>query len=155
MNDTANLPNRAHGTNSNLPSWPLLFAAWMIALVSTLGALFIGEVMGQTPCVLCWYQRVFMFPLSVMLAIACYRSDTSIWRYALPLAAAGWLIAAYHVLVYFGVIPEAMAPCSSTGPSCASTEMTIFGGMPIPLLSLSAFTLIAVLLAFTAQRHAP
>jgi disulfide bond formation protein DsbB len=74
-------------------SWPLLFAAWVIALVATLGALFIGEVMGQTPCVLCWHQRIFMFPLAVLLAIACFRSDPGIWRYALPLAAIGWLIA--------------------------------------------------------------
>ena len=76
--------------------WLLLFAAWSVALVSTLGALFIGEVMGQAPCVLCWFQRVFMFPLAVILAIACYRSDTGIWRYALPVAVPGGLIAAFR-----------------------------------------------------------
>ncbi|MGV8637645.1 disulfide bond formation protein B, partial [Pseudomonas aeruginosa] len=49
-------------------SWNLLLLAWLVALVSTLSALFIGEVMGQAPCVLCWFQRAFMFPLAVVLA---------------------------------------------------------------------------------------
>ena len=75
------------GNVSDARAWPLLFAAWVVALVSTLGALFIGEVMGQAPCVLCWFQRAFMFPLAVILAVACYRSDAGIWRYALPVAA--------------------------------------------------------------------
>lgn len=51
--------------------WGFLFAAWVTSLLSTFGALFIGEVMGQTPCLLCWYQRAFMFPLTVILAVAC------------------------------------------------------------------------------------
>ena len=61
-----------------------LIGAWLIALVSTLGALFLGEVMGRTPCVLCWYQRIAMFPLAVVLGIACYLSDLNVRRYALP-----------------------------------------------------------------------
>jgi len=59
-------------------SLDLLLAAWIVALLSTLGALFIGEVMGQAPCNLCWFQRSFMFPLAVMLAVACYISDTGV-----------------------------------------------------------------------------
>ena len=84
----------------------LLYAAWIVALAATFGALFIGEVMGQAPCVLCWHQRVFMFPLAIILGIACYRSDSGVWRYALPLAALGWVVAVYHALQYFGVIPS-------------------------------------------------
>lgn len=131
-----------------------LFTAWIAALVATLSALFIGEVMGQTPCLLCWYQRIFMFPLAFVLAVACYRSDSLVYQYALPLAGIGWLIAAYHCLVYFGVISEALVPCSSAGPSCASAEMTIFGGVPIPLLSLIAFTVIVTSLSLVARRQA-
>lgn len=122
--------------------------------MATLSALFIGEVMGQVPCVLCWYQRIFMFPLAILLAIACYRSDGSAWRYALPLAGIGWLIAVYHCLVYFGLISEALVPCSTTGPSCASAEMTVLGGVPIPLLSLAAFTIVAAALSLIARRSA-
>jgi len=132
----------------------LMFAAWVVALAATFGALFIGEVMGQTPCVFCWHQRVFMFPLAIILGIAYYRSDSGVWRYALPLAALGWLVAAYHTLQYFAVIPEGLVPCSSTGPSCSSADMTILGGMPIPLMSLAAFSAIAVLLALIPRRHA-
>lgn len=136
-------------------SWLLLFGSWLIALTATLGALFIGEVMGQAPCVLCWHQRIFMFPLAVILAIACLRSDMGVWRYALPLGLIGWSIAAFHMLQYVGVIPAALTPCTAGGPSCSGEGMTILGGVPIPALSLLAFTAIAVLLSLTTRRPAP
>ncbi len=145
------MPSTADSQASSV--WPLLFAAWLVALFSTLGALFIGEVMGQTPCVLCWFQRAFMFPLALVLAVACYRLDAGAWRYALPLAATGWLLAAYHLLLYLGVIPEAIEPCGA-GPSCASADMTVLGGLLIPLLSLGAFSAIAVLLFLIRSKTA-
>ena len=131
--------------------WSFLFAAWVIALASTLGALFIGEVMGQAPCLLCWWQRAFMFPLAVILAVACFRSDFSIWRYALPLATIGWAIAAYHTLLYFGVLTQAIEPCGA-GPSCSGAGMTILGGLPLPLVSVAAFTAIAIFLVPLSRR---
>ncbi|MGI0644537.1 MULTISPECIES: disulfide bond formation protein B [Pseudomonadaceae] len=133
-------------------SWNLLLIAWLVALVSTLSALFIGEVMGQAPCVLCWFQRAFMFPLAVILAIACYHSDFAIWRYALPLAAIGAALALAHTLLYAGLIPQPIQPCTATGPSCSGSDMTIFGGMPLPVLALLAFALIAVLLIIIRRR---
>ena len=133
-------------------SWNLLLIAWLVALVSTLSALFIGEVMGQAPCVLCWFQRAFMFPLAVILAIACYYSDFAIWRYALPLAAIGAALALAHTLLYAGLIPQPIQPCTATGPSCSGSDMTIFGGMPLPVLALLAFALIAVLLIIIRRR---
>lgn len=132
-------------------SWILLFVAWIIALAATLGALFVGEVMGQTPCNLCWHQRVFMFPLAIILAVATFREDAGIWRYALPIAAVGGLIAAFHTAVYTGIIPEGIKPCVQ-GPSCASADMTILGGVPLPVLSLVSFTAIAILLALAHRR---
>ncbi|CAE6952848.1 disulfide bond formation protein B [Pseudomonas marincola] len=69
--------------------WGLLLAVWLLALAATLAALFIGEVMGKTPCVLCWFQRIFMFPLAVMLTVACYRADFAVWLFALSLAVIG------------------------------------------------------------------
>ncbi len=125
--------------------WILLVAAWVVALLSTLGALFIGEVMGQVPCNLCWFQRAFMFPLAVVLGVAALLDDRGVWRYALPLAAIGLLIAAYHLLLYVGVIPPALEPCGE-GPSCSSANMRIFGHVPIPLLSLACFAAITGLL---------
>ncbi|MGH8436984.1 MAG: disulfide bond formation protein B [Pseudomonas sp.] len=146
MNETS-IASRAHGL------WGLLLLAWAIALLSTLGVLFIGEVMGQAPCVLCWFQRAFMFPLAVILAVACYISDFGVWRYALPLAVSGWFIALWHSLLYGGVVPESIKPCGA-GPSCSSADMTILGGIPLPLLSLGAFTLIVVILFLIRRRSA-
>ena len=132
-------------------AWALLLTAWIIALISTLAALFIGEVMGQAPCNLCWFQRAFMFPLAVMLAVSCYVSDATVWRYGLPIAALGWLVALYHTLLYAGIIPAELAPCGE-GPSCSSAAMLIFGSVPIPLLSLGAFTIITALLVLVRRR---
>ncbi len=133
--------------------WLLLYAAWGIALVATLGALFIGEVMGQAPCVLCWYQRAFMFPLAVILAIACFRSDGSVWHYALPMAVLGGLVASFHTLQYLELIPQALEPCGA-GPSCTGANMTILGTIPIPILSLGAFGAIGALLILLRKRLA-
>ena len=125
--------------------WQMLFLAWAIALASTLAVLFIGEIMGQKPCVLCWYQRAFMFPLAVILGVACYLYDPRVWRYALPLSIFGWLFAAYHTLLVAGVIPTALVPCGE-GVSCTSDDMMIFSVVPIPLLSVGAFSAIIILL---------
>ena len=126
-------------------AWLMLLLAWMVALVSTLAVLFIGEIIGQAPCVLCWYQRAFMFPLAVVLGVACFRSDPDIWRYGLPLAAIGGAFAAYHTLLVAGIIPTPLVPCGE-GISCTSEDMMIFRVVPIPLLSTGAFAAIAVLL---------
>ncbi|GLK90390.1 disulfide bond formation protein B [Pseudomonas turukhanskensis] len=141
-------------TKRSSNTWWLLLAAWLLALASTLAVLFVGEVMGQAPCVLCWFQRAFMFPLVVILGVACYLNDFSAWRYALPVAATGWLIALYHSLLYSGVITESLKPCGA-GPSCSGADMTILGGLPLPLLSLGVFTLIIILLIQIRRRLLP
>lgn len=132
-------------------SWLPMYGAWLIALVSTLGALFIGEVMGQAPCDLCWYQRVFMFPLVAVTGVAALRSDSAAWLYALPLAVIGWLVAGFHNLLYFGIVPTAIKPCGD-GPSCSGEGMTLFGTLPLPLLSLAAFSIIIALLLVVRRR---
>ena len=122
-----------------------LFAAWAVALIATLSVLFIGEVLGQTPCILCWYQRAFMFPLAVILGIAAWRADFTIRIYAIPLAIIGAGIALWHLGLFMGLIPEAIQPCTADGPSCTD-ENQLFLGMPIPLLSFAAFSAIIILL---------
>lgn len=128
-----------------------LHGAWVVALVATLGALFVGEVMGQVPCVLCWYQRIAMFPLAVLLGIAAFRGDWGVQPYALPLAVAGFAVAAFHGLLYAGIVPETIEPCGA-GPSCASADMTILGILPLPFLSLAAFATISLLLTIPFDR---
>lgn len=122
-----------------------LFAAWVIALSATLAVLFIGEVLGQAPCNLCWFQRTFMFPLAVILSIAVWKVDLSIWRYAAPLAILGGAVALYHSLLYAGIVPAPIVPCTASGPSCTDDAMLIFG-LPIPFLSLLMFSAILALL---------
>ena len=134
--------------------WTLLGCAWLLALTATFAALFIGEVMGQAPCVLCWFQRAFMFPLVLVLGVACLLSDAGVWRYALPLAVMGWLIALYHNLLYFGLIPADIQPCGA-GPSCSGDDMTLFGVMPLPLLSLGVFSLMIFVLVLIRRRVTP
>lgn len=134
--------------------WSLLLIAWLLALVSSLVVLFVGEVMGQAPCVLCWFQRAFMFPLVVVLGVACWVCDTSVWRYGLPLAAAGWLLAFFHNLLYFGFVTESLQPCGA-GPSCSGADMTILSGLPLPLLSLGVFSLLLILLEILRRRVTP
>ncbi|SDS27889.1 disulfide bond formation protein DsbB [Halopseudomonas litoralis] len=141
-------------SKASFDPWVLLLLAWLLALFATLAALFIGEVMGQVPCVLCWFQRAFMFPLAVILAVACYRSDFDSWRYALPLAGIGALLALGHSLLYAGLIPQRIQPCNATGPSCSDANMTILGGIPLPLLALGTFVAIAILLLIIRRRTA-
>ncbi|MCG7362976.1 disulfide bond formation protein B [Roseomonas sp. ACRSG] len=131
-------------------AWAILFAAWALALIASLGALFIGEVMGQALCSLCWHQRTFMFPLAVLLAVACYRSDTGIWRYVLPLATIGWLVAGWHSLLFYGVVSEAIQPCAASGPSCSGDAMML-GWAPLPMLSFLTFSAILILMTLLAR----
>ena len=132
--------------------WPPLFAAWLLSLTATAGALFLGEVMGMTPCVLCWYQRIAMFPLVLVLGLGLLDSDPRCLRYAWPLAGIGWALAAYHGLVFFGWVAEGLVPCGKGG-SCADADLQVAGMVPIPLLSLLAFTGILLLLGLAGLRR--
>ena len=134
--------------------WAPLFAAWLLALAASLAVLFVGEVMGQAPCSLCWFQRAFMFPLAIVLGVACLRQDATAWLYALPLALGGLLLAGFHSLLYLGLVPERITPCSQ-GVPCSGADMTILGGLPLPVLALATFGTIAVLLLLSRPRTTP
>lgn len=131
--------------------WTLLLMAWLMATTATLGALFIGEVMGMTPCVLCWYQRIFMFPIAIVLGIACFTDDRRGAIYALALALGGLTMAGYHTLLVAGLIPKAWVPCSA-GVSCADQKLEILNGVQIPWLSLAAFLALVILLVIYLRK---
>jgi disulfide bond formation protein DsbB len=135
-------------------SWSLLLAAWVIALLATAGALFIGEVMLMVPCSLCWHQRIFMFPLAIVLGLACWREDRHGALYAWPLAFGGTLVALYHTLLVAGVVPKTWTPCQG-GVSCADQKLDILDGLQIPWLSLLAFVLILGLLTLFLRKTTP
>lgn len=127
------------------------YAAWFVALVATLGSLFFSEVMGFVPCSLCWYQRIFMYPIAVLLTMGVFRNDIHSIRCSFPLVIIGWGFAFYHNLLMWGVIPESASPCRS-GVPCSARYIEYFGFVTIPFLSWVAFSLL-VLLLFPQRRH--
>lgn len=128
----------------------LMLIAWLVSLVATAAALFIGEVMGRVPCVLCWYQRIAMFPLVVVLGAGVLRQDHAMVLPALVLAAAGWFVAGYHTLLYWGWIDPAITPCGS-GPSCKQAVLQVLGAFDLPFVSWLAFTVIVLALAVSLK----
>lgn len=129
-------------SNSN---WNILFICWLIATVSTLGSLFFSEIMNFPPCSMCWYQRIFMYPLVLLFLTGLFPFDKNIIKYTLPLSLFGCGFAFYHTLVYSGYITKSMQPCSQ-GVSCSETYLDVFGFITIPMLSLIAFSTIVALL---------
>jgi disulfide bond formation protein DsbB len=126
-------------------AWPLVFACWLVAASSTLGALFFSEVMELPPCTLCWYQRIFMFPLVLVLPMGLFPFDAKVVRFALPLAVAGWAVSIFQVLLVAGWIPESIRPCSR-GVPCSEVQIEWLGFVNIPLLSFLAFSTMNALL---------
>lgn len=122
-----------------------LYGAWSAALLSMVGSLYFSNVMNLPPCVLCWYQRIAMYPLVVILAVGIVKKDRNVSLYALPLAIIGFIIAIYHNLLYYNILPESIAPCTA-GISCTTKLIKVFGFIDIPMLSLLGFAFIVVLL---------
>jgi len=141
----------ARSAQKSDPNWNIVFLCWLIAGTSTLGSLFFSEIMLFAPCVLCWYQRIFMFPLAIILLVGLFPFDKNIVKYALPFAAGGWLVALYHALLYSGVIPESLQPCAQ-GVSCKEVYINLLGFITIPMLSLMAFSAIIALLLILRRR---
>lgn len=133
--------------------WGLLFVGWLLAVVSTVGSLFFSEVMDYVPCVLCWYQRIPMYALAVILGIALVTQDVNVVKYAQPLALIGVALAAFHCLLYLGYVPKGIQPCSQDIP-CSEVKLQVWGFITIPLMSLTAFLAIVVVL-FLLKRSKP
>lgn len=131
--------------------WWLIFACWLIAMAALFGSLFFSEVMGLEPCVLCWWQRIFIYPLAVLFLVGLFPLDRSVVRYTLPLAVIGLGFAVYHYLVYSGFIPESLQPCSEK-LSCAEINLELMGFITIPMLSIYAYSVIIVLLLIFRKR---
>lgn len=126
----------------------LPYLAWITALVATAGSLFFSEVMQLPPCVLCWYQRIAMYPLVLIIGSGIIIRDGSRMKsYALPICLAGLAVSIYHNLLYYGILPESVAPCVE-GISCTSRQIEWLGFITIPLMALTAFVGTALCLIF-------
>ena len=136
-------------------NWTLLFLCWLLVSASATISLFFSSVMEYQPCVLCWYQRIFLFPLILIFAVGLFPAfDRGVIKYALPLTIAGGLTALYHTLLYAGIIPENIQPCSQ-GVSCTEEYIELFGFISIPMMSFFAFSTLVALLIILKRRTSP
>jgi len=131
------------------------YGVWAVSLVATLGSLFFSEVMELPPCTLCWYQRIAMYPIAILMPVALLNDEAAKFtKYVATLAAVGLAIAVYHNLLYYGVIPESIVPCKA-GISCTSRQIEWLGFITIPFLSLVAFALVLLLLKINPSKRGP
>jgi hypothetical protein len=124
----------------------LLLLAWLTALGATLGSLYYSDVVGFRPCLLCWYQRIAMYPLVLILGAGVIRGEAGVWRYGLPLSVVGLVIAVYHVAVQYRPALDVVT-CDASAP-CTVRYVAAYGFVSIPFMAACGFLLIsAVLLA--------
>jgi disulfide bond formation protein DsbB len=124
--------------------------AWLVALGSTAGSLYFSEVADYIPCTLCWYQRIAMYPLALILGIATFRRDRAVRWYAIPLASVGALISTYHWLIERYPDLEAGGTCSAVVP-CTVPWFTEFGFVTLAFMAFSGFVFIIVSLSLRTQ----
>jgi disulfide bond formation protein DsbB len=120
---------------------PLTFA---VAAVATAGSLYFSEVAGYIPCRLCWFQRIAMYPISVVALVALIRRDRGARWYVLPLAVIGAAVSAYHVMIEWGWLNDSES-CALFGPSCADVWFEAFGFVTLALMAFAGFVSIIVL----------
>src|SRR5215467_2605585 len=127
-----------------------LWLAFVVSGTAMAGSLFFSEVAHFVPCELCWYQRICMYPLSILTLLAALATDYRVVRYLLPLPLVGAGISAYHLLVENGVVAQSSACLVSAPGGCATKWINEFGYMTIPTLALTGFVLLIELLTLAA-----
>lgn len=119
----------------------LIYLAWAQAVFATLASLYLSEVMGFPPCNLCWYQRIAMYPLIVILTAGIVTADPRVRNYVIPISLIGLVISGYHSLLYYDYIPTGLTACSS-GIPCEARWIEWLGFAGIPFAAFTAFTVI-------------
>ena len=127
-----------------------LWAAFVVAAIATGGSLFFSEIAHFVPCELCWFQRICMYPLSIVTLLAALRGDHPVARHLLPLPIVGACVSVYHLLVENGVVEQAKACLASAPGGCATKWIDEFGWITIPTLALTAFVLLIAFLGLAA-----
>jgi disulfide bond formation protein DsbB len=120
-----------------------LLLGFLVSLGSVVGSLLYSEVIGYTPCVLCWIQRVFLYPQAVLFGLALIKKDYKILDYSLVLSILGAIVALYHSYTQLG--GTGITPCTASGGSCAKVFVLEYGYVTIPMMALTAFALLIVL----------
>jgi disulfide bond formation protein DsbB len=124
-------------------------SAFLVALTSMTGSLYLSEIKGFTPCIMCWYQRILMYPQTFILGSALINKRRDSYLYVLPMTVLGIFFSAYHY--YLQMNPEQLAPCTTVGfsVSCSERFTTNYGYITIPWMALSAFVLITFFILVT------
>jgi disulfide bond formation protein DsbB len=123
-----------------------VWLAWVVALVATVGSLMYSEAFHYVPCRLCWFQRIAMYPLAVVLLVGAIRREAAVRFYVIPIALIGLVISIYHNVLQFFPTLEG-ASCDPLVP-CSARSIEVFGFMDLPFMAGAGFIVIAVLLAF-------
>ena len=119
-----------------------LWAAFVVAAIATGGSLFFSQVAGFPPCELCWFQRICMYPLSILLLLMAWSGDNRAARYLFPLPIVGACVSIYHLLIENKVIKEPTACLASAPGGCGVKWINEFGYITIPTLALTGFLLL-------------
>lgn len=127
------------------------YLAWTIVLLATAISLYLSDALGFVPCNLCWYARILMYPLVVIIGVGIIRRERQWVAYAAPLVGTGWLLELYHSLLQWGVIPETLTRCVASVP-CTTKYINYFGFVTIPFLGLLTFTALAACLYVSWRR---
>lgn len=128
------------------------YLAFAVALTAMLGSLYYSEIAGFVPCTLCWYQRILMYPLSLIILVGIVKQDEYLPNYVLPFSVIGIGVSTYHYLIQQGILAHP-ATCS-IGIPCNLSYVNYFGFITIPFLALIAFTLITVIMTATHKAYA-
>ena len=133
-----------------------LWLAFAVSATATAGSLFFSEVAHFVPCELCWYQRICMYPLSIITLLAALANDRRVARYVLPLPLVGAGVSVYHLLVENGVVHESQGCRISAPGGCAIKWIEEYGYVTIPTLALTGFALVfAFLLLASFESRLP
>lgn len=115
---------------------------------SIFGSLYFSEIEKLPPCLLCWWQRIFMYPIAFIMSVAILRKDTKAIYYVMPLSIIGVIAAFYHSLLQWGVIKEDVLDCSvNAAVSCTDVQINWLGFITIPFMSFVAFAGVNILVA--------
>jgi disulfide bond formation protein DsbB len=128
-----------------------LWAAFVVASIATGGSLFLSDIARFVPCELCWFQRICMYPLSLVTLIAAIRNDHRVASYLLPFPVAGTAVSIYHLLIENEVVGQSTVCQLSAPGGCATKWIEEFGYVTIPTLAITAFLLLAALLALAVS----
>lgn len=121
-----------------------IFLAFLLTLAATLGSLFYSDIAGFQPCLLCWWQRIFLYPQVILFLVALIKKDQLVRIHSIALSSIGTLLALYHTFLQFG--GESILPCSASGVSCEHVYFVDYGYVTIPTMSLTVFVLLLLIM---------